>query len=178
MGQAVEKTGRSEANRLGGSDRRRDVFSRKKRGAEVGKTQKGKGTKILLMVDGYGTPLSAFVTSASAAEVNTLETLVDVRVIEKKPQRLMYDKAADADWVREALQLREIELICPHRAGRTKPARQGKRALRRYRRRYRVERSISWLQNLRRLVVRYEYYDRLFEGFVQLGCLLTIIKWF
>ena len=130
------------------------------------------------MVDGYGTPLSAFITSANDAEVNTLETLVDVRVSEKKPRRLMYDKAADADWLRRSLAAREVELICPHRRGRKKPPTQDGRPLRRYGRRYRVERSISWLQNLRRLVVRYEYYDHLFEGFVQLGCLFTIMKWF
>jgi transposase len=167
-----------ETDRLGGSHRRRDVFPGKKGGAAVGKTKKGKGTKIMLLIDRHGTPLSAFTLSASQAEVNTLETLVDERVCEQKPKRLLYDKAADADWAREALHTREIELICPHRRGRKKSPRQDARALRRYKRRFAVERTISWLFNLRRLVVRYEYYDHLFDGLVQLGCLFTIIKWF
>ena len=165
-------------DQLGGSDGRRHVFPRKKGGAEIGNTKKGKGTKIMLMIDGEGTPLSAFITSASHAEVNTIETLVETRVPEKKPRRLLYDRAADADWIRESLAAKEIELICPHRRGRKKPATQDGRKLRRYRRRFKVERTIAWLMNLRRLVVRYEYHDYLFEGFLQLGCMFTILKWF
>jgi len=132
----------------------------------------------MLMVDGEGTPLSAITTSASEAEVNTIETLVDERMCDEVPPRILYDKAADADWLRESMAAREIELICPHRRGRKKPPLQDGRSLRRAKRRYKVERTISWLQNLRRLVVRYEYYDHLFQGFVQLGCLFTILKWF
>ena len=56
----------------------------------------------MLMVDRYGTPLSAFTVAANEAEVNAIETLVDVRVPTKKPRRLTYDKAGDADWLREA----------------------------------------------------------------------------
>ena len=132
----------------------------------------------MLMVDGEGTPLSVFTLSASTAEVHTTETLVDERLTEKKPKRLLYDKAADADWLRESLQQRGIELICPHRQGRKKPPLQDGRSLRRYRKRFKVERTISWLMNLRRLVTRYEYHDHLFQGFVELGCLFTILKWF
>ncbi|GIX04975.1 MAG: hypothetical protein KatS3mg114_0844 [Planctomycetaceae bacterium] len=51
-----------------------------------------------------------------------------------RPERLLYDKAADADWLRESLQTRGIELICPHRANRTRPATQDGRPLRRYQR--------------------------------------------
>ena len=131
----------------------------------------------MLMVDGEGTPLSAFITSASTAEVHATETLVDERVTEKQPKRLLYDRALDADWIRKSLQQRGIELICPHRRGRKNPQQDG-RPLRRYKRRYKVERTISWLQNLRRLVTRYEYHDYLFQGFVELGCLMIILKWF
>lgn len=132
----------------------------------------------MLMVDGEGTPLSAFTTSASTAEVHTTETLVELRVTEKKPKRLLYDRALDADWIRESLTQRGVELICPHRRGRKKPPLQDGRPLRRYKRRYKVERTISWLMNLRRLVTRYEYHDYLFQGLVELGCLFTILKWF
>lgn len=173
-----QETRPGQADQLGGSDGRWHVFPRKKGGAEIGNTKKGKGTKILLMIDGWGIPLSAFITSANHAEVNCIETLVESSILEKQPERLLYDRAADADWIRENLAERQIELICPHRRGRKKPPQQDGRPLRRYRRRYKVERTISWLMNLRRLVVRYEYYDHLFEGFLQLGCLFTIIKWF
>ena len=98
----------------------------------MGKTKKGKGTKLMLMTDGHGIPISAFTTSAQDAEVNTIETLVDVRVTTKRPKRLLYDKAADADWLRDALATRGIEQITPHRSGRKKPCRQDGRALRRF----------------------------------------------
>ncbi|WP_437186912.1 hypothetical protein SH668x_000281 [Planctomicrobium sp. SH668] len=52
------------------------------------------------------------------------------------------------------------------------------RALRRYARGYKIERTISWLLNLRQLVVRYEYHDYIFEDFLHLGCLYTILKRF
>lgn len=132
----------------------------------------------MLMVDGEGTPLSAFTTEASTSEVHAIETLVDERVTRRKPQRLMYDKAADADWLRDALEQRGVALICPHRQNRKQPPTQDGRALRRYKRRYRVERSISWLHNFRRLITRWEYYPELFQSFVHLACMFTILKGF
>jgi transposase len=163
---------------LGRSDRRWLVFTSKKGGAELGYSHKGKGTTLLLMVDGQGTPLSAFTTAANTSEVHAIETLVDERVTRRTPQRLMYDKAADADWLREALDLRGIALICPHRQSRVKPPTQDGRSLRRYQRRYKVERSISWLHNFRRLIIRWEYYPELFQSFLHLACLYTILKGF
>lgn len=132
----------------------------------------------MLMVDGQGTPLSAFTTNAANSEVHAIETLVDVRTADRQPRRLMYDKAADADWLRDHLEVRDVELICPHRSNRTKPPRQDGRPLRRYKRRYKIERSISWLHNFRRLICRWEWYPELFEGFVHLACLYTILKGF
>jgi transposase len=157
---------------------RRHIFARKKRGADVGNTKRGKGTKILLMVDGRGTPISAMTTTARHAEVHCIETLVEIQVAGKRPKRLLYDKAADADWLRDSLANRGIELICPHRKNRRKPSRQDGRSLRRYRHRWIIERTISWLQNSRRLLVRHEYYSHLFDGFVTLACLMLTLKWF
>ena len=132
----------------------------------------------MLMVDGNGLPTSGFITSAQHAEVSAVETLVEVRACEKKPERLIYDKAADADWLRESLERRDMELVCPHRANRRKPPLQDGRTLRRYKRRWKVERTISWLQNQRRLVTRYEYYPQLFEGFFHLACLMLLLTRF
>jgi transposase len=144
-------------------------------GAEVGNTKRGKGTKSMLMVDGNGLPLSAFTLSANEAEVNAIETLVDLRTCQQKPERLLYDKAADADWLRKCIAARGIELIVPHRRNRTKPPLQDGRSLRRFKRRYKVERSISWLFNNRRLITRWEFYPELFEGFLHLACLYTVL---
>jgi hypothetical protein len=132
----------------------------------------------MLLVDGEGTPLGADIASASQAEVNLIEPLIEKRTCRRRPKRLMYDRAADSDPLRQRLGQRRIELICPHRKNRKRAKTQDGRALRRYRRRYKVERSISWLFNSRRLLVRHERYAHLFLGFVQLACLLTVIKRF
>lgn len=132
----------------------------------------------MLMVDREGTPLSACTTAADVSEVHAIETLVDLRLTEHTPGHLLYDKAADADWLRTALNCRGIALVCPHRRNRRKPPIQDGRSLRRYTRRYRVERSISWLHNYRRLITRWEYYPELFEGFLHLACLCTILRGF
>ena len=132
----------------------------------------------MLLVDNQGTPLGATIASASEAEVNLIEPMLKRRTARRRPDRLLYDRAADSDPLRQRLAKRAIELVCPHRRNCKRPATQDGRALRRYRRRYRVERSIGWLFNYRRVVVRYERHSQLFLGFVQLACLMTIIKWF
>ena len=78
------------------------------------------------MTDGKGIPVSAFTTSAQVAEVNTIETLVDVTILDKRPDRLLYDKAADANWLRDALDVRGIEQITPHRRSRKKQSAAGR----------------------------------------------------
>jgi transposase len=145
----------------------------------VGRCHRGNGSRILLLTDRQGTPLTAYVTAANHNEVNTVETLVDQRSAAiPAPEHLLYDKAADADWLRQSLATRGIELICPHRENRTLPAIQDGRSLRRYRHRWAVERTFSWLHNFRRLTTRWEWYSDLFEGFVHLACLYTILKRF
>lgn len=126
----------------------------------------------MILVDGRGTPLGATVASASQAEVNLIEPLIAKRSCRRRPRRLLYDKAADSDPLRERLGRRQIELICPHRGNRTRPKTQDGRSLRRSAHRWKVERSIAWLFNFRRLVARYERHTHLFLGLVQLACLL------
>src|SRR5271170_6441677 len=169
---------RNEVAPLGRGDGRWDVFPGQKRGLCVGKTKRGKGTKIMLLVDGRGTPLGVDIASASPAEVKLIEPLLNKRTVRKRPQRLIYDKAADSDPLRKRLAKRRIELICPHRCSRKRPATQDGRPLRRYKRRWKIERSISWLFNYRRLVVRYERHSLLFLGLLELACAFTLLKRF
>lgn len=69
------------------------------------------------------------------------------------PKRLIGDKAYDSDALDARLEAeRGIELIAPHRENRRRPPTQDRRPLRRYRRRWKVERQLAWLQNFRRLV--------------------------
>lgn len=130
----------------------------------------------MVLSDAEGIPLAAEIHSASPAEVNLIESLLDRQPLPKTPERLIYDMAADCDPLRDRLQARNIELICPHRSNRVRPARQDRRRLRRYRQRYKIERLNSWLQNFRRLVVRYEYHATIFLGFVQLACMMIVMR--
>jgi transposase len=178
VGTPLAKTRSPRPHPLGRGNRRRHVFLGKKRGECVGKTKRGKGTKTMVLSDGRGLPLGAEIASASPHEVTLIEPLVEQRVLPKKPRRLIYDAAADSAPLRKRLWRRGIELVCPHRKNRKAPPTQDGRKLRRHRRRWKIERSISWLQNFRRLVTRYEYYAHLFHGFVQLACLMVVLRRF
>jgi transposase len=144
----------------------------------VGKTKRGKGTKVMVLTERSGLPWGIHVASASPHEVTLIEPLLEQRQLRCLPRNLIYDLAADSDPLRDRCRKRRIELICPHRTNRVKPRTQDGRRFRRYRRRWKVERSISWLHNFRRLVVRYEHGVERFLGFLQLACLLVVAKRF
>lgn len=142
----------------------------------MGKTKRGKGTKLMAVADGAGLPLAVYVTSASPHEVTLVEPTLESSFTHKAPERLIGDKAYDSDPLDDRLRLQGVELIAPHKANRTKPNTQDGRPLRRYLRRWKMERLFAWLQNFRRLVVRYEYHLDNFLGFVHLGCILILSR--
>jgi transposase len=128
------------------------------------------------MADGQGLPLAVAVASASPHEVTLVDSTLHNRFVEQSPQRLIGDRAYDSDPLDEQLAERGIELIAPHRHNRAQPSTQDGRALRRYCRRWKIERLWAWLQNYRRIVVRYERYAENYLGFVHLGCLLILMR--
>jgi transposase len=69
-----------------------------------------------------------------------------------------------------------FELIALHKVNRVKSATQDGRVLWRYKKRWKIERFFAWLQNFRRLVVRYEYYLENFLTMVQLGCIVILLR--
>jgi hypothetical protein len=77
--------------------RGRDVCSGQKRGRCVGKTKRGKGTKIMGIADGHGLPLALRTESASPAEVKLVEQTLEERIVPDVPERLIGDKAYDND---------------------------------------------------------------------------------
>jgi transposase len=89
---------------------------------------------------------------------------------------LIGDKAYDSDPLDAQLVATGIEMIAPHKNNRKKVKTQDGRPLRRYRRRWKVERLFAWLQNFRRLVVRYEHHRENFLGFVHLGCMMILLR--
>jgi transposase len=86
------------------------------------------------------------------------------------------DKAYDSDPLRKRLRQRGIELIVPHRWNRKKPATQDGRALRRYARRWIIERTNAWLGNFRRLVVRYDRSLTIYGAFFHIACFMIVLR--
>ena len=130
-------------------------------------------------------PLGVQLASASPHESTLIESTLEQVAVpragrgrpRKNPERLIYDRAADNDALRARLKQRGIELICPNRCNKRVKTQDG-RPLRRYRRRWIVERFFSWLQWQRRLLVRWEYYSVNFLGFIQLACIFILLKRF
>lgn len=171
---------------VGRDVRRCDVLARKKRGVDIGKTTRGKGTTLTVVADGRGVPLGVRIAPASPAEVTLIEsTLEQVAVprsgpsrLRTKPRRLIDDKAADSDALRLRPKKRGIELICPHRSNRTRPAHPNGRSLRRYCRRSTIERTVAWPGNFRRLVVRYERKSKMFLAVLKVAGLMITLRQF
>jgi transposase len=93
------------------------------------------------------------------------------------PERMIGDRAYDSDRLDQ--QLRQnygIELIAPHRSPRTKNITQDGRPLRRYPRRWKIERLFAWLHNFRRVVTRWEYHAANFLAMLHLACALILLR--
>ncbi len=155
------------------------MFSSAKGGGEgVGPTKRGKGVKIMGIVDRHGLPVAASTHAANHHEVTLVQLTFDFYMIEAKPENLIGDKAYDSDKLDEELRQQGIRMIAPHRSRRRKLRTQDGRRLRRHQRRWLVERFFSWIQWHRRILVRWEYYAKNFLGFVQLACTLILLKQF
>ena len=153
------------------------TFSKAKGGGDgIGCTKVGKGVKIMVLVDANGLPVAVDTTSAAPHESKLVQGLFDFVLTEEPPERIVGDKAYDSDPLDEALAEEGIEMIAPHRRNR-KPENktQDGRPLRRYARRWTVERTIGWIQNYRRLCIRWEKSTKLFQGYLHLGCALLLL---
>lgn len=132
----------------------------------------------MAMVDRSGLPLAIDLESASPHESKLLEALLRKSFLRRavdRPRFLIGDKAYDSDALDARLADQGITLIAPHRANR-KHLTQDRRQLRRYKRRWKVERFFSWLFNFRKLVTRYEVRAANFFGFVQLACAILLLR--
>jgi transposase len=103
----------------------------------------------MAIADASGFPIAAHIESASPHEVKLAEDTIDNRFLNKTPDLLIGDKAYDSDSLDQRLKDQNgIEMIAPHKFNRKKPKSQDGRKLRRYKRRWKVERLFAWLHNL------------------------------
>src|SRR5271166_5363774 len=135
----------------------------RKKGLCGRENQAGQGDEV----DGTGRRSRSSVGSSvgkclSARSYACEATLAEVRVPRakgrprQKPERVIADTAYDSDPLRQRLKKRGIELIAPYRENNQHRRYEDGRKLRRYKRRWIVERTNSWLGQFRRLLVRHE----------------------
>ncbi len=131
----------------------------------------------MAIADAAGLPIAIDTGSASPHEVTLVEQTLEARFIDEVPEKLIGDKAYDSDALDEQMEVDYgIEVIAPHRSNRVKPRTQDGRKLRRSRKRWKIERLFAWIQNFRRCIVRHEYYQVNFEGFLKLACIIILLR--
>ena len=131
----------------------------------------------MAVVDAGGLPIGLRVCTAGEHEVKQAEqTVLECWTLEL-PERTIADRAFDSDALDQSLAEFGVEVIAPHRKNR-KPQNktQDGRKLRRYKRRWKVERFFSWLGNFRRLLIRHERQVRNYEAFAHLATLIILVR--
>ena len=129
----------------------------------------------MAIADRAGLPVAITIASASPHETTLVEHTINASFLADNPARIIGDAAYDSDPLDRTLAAFDIELIAPHRSNRVNLT-QDRRALRRYKRRWKVERLFAWLQNSRRLVTRYERHAANFAGFLHLACAIILLR--
>ena len=129
----------------------------------------------MAVADRHGLPVSICVESATPHEVKLATSTVVQMLVPDAPQNLIGDNAYDSDKLDAEPGYYGIEVIAPHRTNRRVKT-QDERRLRRYRRRWKIERLFAWLQNFRRIVVRYERHAENFLGMLHLACCLILLR--
>ena len=131
----------------------------------------------MAVVDAGGLPIGLRVCTAGEHEVKQAEdTILECWTVEL-PERTIADRAFDSDALDQSLAEYGVEVIAPHRKNRRPENKtQDGRKLRRYKRRWKVERFFSWLGNFRRLLIRHERKVRNYEGFAHLATLIILVK--
>jgi len=129
----------------------------------------------MAIADRNGLPISATIASGERHEAPLVANVIDERFTQAKPEKIIGDKAYDSAKLEIALAEQDIELISPTRSNQHSRKQDG-RQLRRYKRRWKVERLFAWLLRFRRISTRYERIAENYLGFVQLGCLVILLR--
>ncbi len=126
--------------------------------------------KLEVVVDASGLPLGLATAAANVSEQALLVPALDdvpVEVPEGTP--VVADKGHDSDPLRDDVEAAGFVPVIPHRTNRVKPPRTDGRRLRRYKRRWTVERTNAWLHPYRGVAVRWCHYSFLYNGLVYLA---------
>jgi IS5 family transposase len=126
--------------------------------------------KLEVVADATGLPLGLATAAANVSEQALLvPALNDVPAEVPAGTPVIADKGHDSDPLRDELEAEGFVPVIPHRKNRVRPPRADGRRLRRYRRRWVVERTNAWLHCYRGLAVRWAYYPLMYVGLVYLS---------
>jgi transposase len=129
----------------------------------------------MAVADRSGLPVAVGIASGQRNEQKLVVETLKARFVDELPKMLIGDKAYDSDPLDAELAEMGVEMIAPNLSTR-KIQSQDRRKLRRYRRRWHVERLFAWMMRCRRLVNRYECKAENFLGFVQLACIVILSR--
>lgn len=93
------------------------------------------------------------------------------------PPLLIGDKGFDSIRLANELADRDIELVAARQKNRQSRKQDGRR-LRRYKRRWKVERLFAWLKRYRRINTRWDRKAQNYLGFLHLGCIVLLLRHF
>lgn len=132
----------------------------------------------MALADSAGLPLGVSIASGSRHDVSLVEQTLDEAFVEVLPQNLVGDKGFDSRPLAQNLdEERGVTLLAPKRGGRRASKRnQDGRKMRRYKRRWKVERLFAWLKQFRRIATRWEYKADNYLGFLHLGCIAILLR--
>ena len=131
----------------------------------------------MAIADARGVPIAVGIASGPCHEAPLVEATLGRKFVRGRLLRLIGDKAYDRNKLDAALRKRGIDMISPNHSTR-KLQNQDGRKLRRYKRRWLVERVFAWLMRSRRLVTRYEHKAENFLAFVELACAIILLRRF
>lgn len=129
----------------------------------------------MAVADRHGLPIAVWTASGERHESKLVHDTLAARFVEGFPEKLIGDRAYDSDELDSDLSDYGVEMIAPHNPTRKRKTQDG-RALRRYRRRWHIERLFAWLMRFRRLVTRYECHARNFLGFAKIACIAILLR--
>ena len=131
----------------------------------------------MAIADARGLPIAIGLASGPCHEAPLVQATLGRRFVRGRLLRLIGDKAYDSETLDAALRKRGIDMIAPNKTNRRLQS-QDLRKLRRYKRRWLIERVFAWLMRSRRLVIRYEHKAENFLGFLELACAVILLRRF
>ena len=135
-----------------------------------------RGSWLILITDSHGWPIGDKVFSANHHELGIAQQAFESMRGLAKPENILGDTAYSSSRLTHALFKKyHIYLTAPPKRHYVNYFHDGRR-LRRKKRRWKIERTLSWLKYFRRLETRWEVKVENFLGFVELACSILLIK--